>query len=316
MLYLTEEDVRELLPMAQALDAVRAVLSDSGAGRAPVLPRRRVRATGSVLAVMAAAWNPEGGRSLLGSKVYAAGRGGAHFHVLLWSGDDGQLLAMIEANRLGQVRTGAASGVATDVLARAESERLFVVGTGYQAETQIEAIAAVRPLARVEVYGRDPGRREAFAHTMSDRLGLDVRPAADPEQACGEADIVVTVTNAATPVVLGRWLRPGTHVNAAGSNRDDHAELDAEAVKQAAVVAVDDLAGARLEAGDLVLAAADGWSWDEAVALGDLLHGSHPGRPDGQAITLFESQGVASEDVAAAAYVYDRARREGRGRQV
>ena len=316
MLYLTEDDVHALLPMSAALEVVRSVLTDSGAGRAPVLPRRRVRASGAVLAVMAAAWNPEGGPSVLGSKVYAAGRAGAHFHVLLWRGEDGQPLAMIEANRLGQVRTGAATGVATDVLANRKSARLFVIGTGYQAETQVEAVAAVRALERVTVYGRDPSRREAFAARMAERLGLSVRPVEAPERAAAEADVVVTVTNAQEPVLLGRWLRPGTHVNAAGSNRDDHAEIDPEAVERAAVVAVDDLAGARLEAGDLVRAAAAGWSWDRAVALGDILRGTRPGRPDAAAITLFESQGIASEDVAAAAYVYAAARREGRGREI
>lgn len=316
MLYLTEADVRDLLPMPAALGVVRAVLSDSGAGRAPVLPRRRVRAAGAVLAVMAAAWNPEGGRSLLGAKVYSAGRNKARFHVLLWSGDDGEPLAMLEADRLGQVRTGAASGVATDVLARPDSRRLFVVGTGCQAETQIEAIAGVRRLERVEVYGRDAARREAFAGRMRERLGLQVAAVDEPEAATGRADVVVTVTNAAAPVVRGRWLRPGTHLNAAGSNRDDHAELDEEAVRRASVVAVDDLEGARLEAGDLVAAAAAGWSWQAAVPLGDILRGRAPGRADAAAITLFESQGIASEDVAAAAYVYDRALREGRGRPV
>lgn len=316
MLYLTEDDVRELLPMSAALSAVRTVLSDGGDGRAPVLPRRRVRATGAVLAVLAAAWNPAAGESLLGSKVYAAGRAGAHFHVLLWSGDDGRPLAMIEADRLGQVRTGAASGVATDALARPDSERLFVVGTGYQAETQIEAIAAVRELSRVEVFGRDRARREAFAAAMASRLGLDVVAANDPESAAARADIVVTITNAAAPVVLGRWLKPGTHVNAAGSNRSDHSEIDVEAVERSAVVAVDDLEGARLECGDLVAAAAAGWPWQEAAPVGEILCGRRPGRAAPGDITLFESQGIASEDIAVAAHVYAQAKAQGRGREI
>lgn len=302
--------------MAKAIEVVRAALSDGGRGRAPVLPRRRVRGEGAVLAVMAAAWNPDGGESLLGTKVYSAGRSGAHFHVLLWRGDDARPLAMLEADRLGQVRTGAASAVATDLLARPDSRRLFVIGTGYQAESQIEAIAHVRALERVEVYSRDGARREAFAARMSERLGLPVRAVAEAAAGARAADVVVTVTNAATPVLLGAWLAEGTHVNAAGSNRDDHAELDAEAVQRAALVTVDDVEGAHLEAGDLVAAARAGWPWERAVALGDVLAGRVPGRPDARAITLFESQGIASEDVAVAAFVYAEALRQGRGREI
>ncbi|MCL6594628.1 MAG: ornithine cyclodeaminase family protein [Firmicutes bacterium] len=316
MLYLTEAEVRELLPMERAIELVRAVLTDAGAGRAPVLPRRRVRAGGAVLAVMAAAWRPQEGRSLLGAKVYAASRGGAHFHVLLWDGDTGEPLALVEADRLGQVRTGAASAVATAAMARPESERLFVVGAGYQAETQVEAIARVLPLRRVEVYSRTPARREAFARAMAERLGLEVTAVADPEAAAARADVVVTVTDAADPVLLGRWLRPGCHVNAAGSNRAEHRELDAEAVLRADVVAVDDLEGARLEAGDLLAAERAGWSWERAVPLGEILRGSRPGRPGAEAVTLFESQGIASEDVATAAFVYRQALAAGRGRPV
>jgi len=316
MLYLTEDDVRELLPMDAALDLVRRVLTDAGAGRAPVLPRRRVRAEHAILAVMAAGWRPPGEESLLGAKVYAAGRQGAHFHVLLWSGETGEPLAMIEADRLGQVRTGAASGVATDAMARPDADRLLVLGAGYQAQTQVEAIARVRPLRRVDVWSRTPERRQAFARTMQARLGIDVVAVDDPATAAAAAGIIATITSAAEPVLLGGWLSPGTHVNAAGSNRDDHRELDTAAVRRSAVIAVDDMDGALMECGDLVGAAADGWAWQEAVPLGFILQGAVPGRPDADAVTLFESQGIASEDVAAASYVYARARSAGAGRQI
>lgn len=316
MLYLSEEQVADLFPMERAIDVVERVLTDAGRDRAPVLPRRRVRTDRAVLAVMAAAWRPEGGDSLLGAKVYAASAAGAHFHVLLWSGEDGRPLALLEADRLGQIRTGAASAVATRALARADSRRLLVVGSGYQARTQVEAIVRVAPITEVEVYSRSAERRSAFARAVSEDLGVRASATDDAAAAALRADIVVTITPAAEPVLLGRWLSPGTHVNAAGSNRMDHAEIDAEAVRRAAVVAVDDLEGARLESGDLVRAAGEGWSWDNAVALGDVLAGRRPGRPAADAITLFESQGVANEDLAAAAFVYEEALRLGVGRQV
>jgi alanine dehydrogenase len=316
VLYLTEAEVANLLPMDDAVRLVREVLRDAGDGRAPVVPRRRVRAAGAVLALMGAAWTPVAGESWLGVKVYAASRTGARFHVLLWDGESGEPLALIEADRLGQVRTGAASAVATEVMARPESERLLVIGSGYQAETQVEAIARVRRLSAVDVYSRTPERREAFARVVAERFGVAARAVDDPARAAAAADIVVTITSAASPVVAGAWLRPGTHVNAAGSNRSDHRELDGEAVRRAAVVAVDDLEGARLEAGDLVAAAAEGWSWQAAVSIGDILQGRTPGRPDAQAVTLFESQGIASEDVAVAAHVYRQALARGLGRRV
>ena len=316
MLYLTEQQVLDLFPVDRALDVVTAVLTDAGEDRAPVLPRRRVLAEHAVLAVMAAAWRPENGPSLLGAKVYAASAKGAHFHVLLWSGEDGTPLALIEGNYLGQIRTGAASAVATRAMARPDSRRLLVVGAGYQAQTQAEAISKVLRLERVDVYSRTAQRREEFALRMAPRLGCEVTPVDDVERAAREADVVVTITPAARPVLLGGWLRPGTHVNAAGSNRIDHAELDAEAVRRAAVVAVDDVEGAKAESGDLAAAAAEGWSWERVVPIGDILQGRVQGRPSDDAITLFESQGVASEDLAAAAFIYEQARKRGVGREV
>jgi alanine dehydrogenase len=316
MWYLTEEEVSQLLTVEEAIPLVRQVLEDAGHARVDVVPRRRARTSRSVLALMGAAWEPEGGRPLLGIKAYAASRQGTHFVVVVWDGETGRVEGIVEADRLGQVRTGAASAVATDALAREDSQRLLVIGAGYQARTQVEAIAHVRSLRLVQVYSRTKAHREAFAQEISRRLGISAQAVDDPAPAAQEADVVVTITTAATPVLLGRWLSPGVHVNAAGSNHPEHAEVDAEVLHRAQVVAVDHMEGARLEAGDLRLAEREGWSFSRAVELGDILAGRAPGRSTPKDITVFASQGIASEDLVVAAHVLRKAKEQGIGREI
>ena len=317
MLYLTETEVRALLPMERAIEQVYSVFRDAGAGRTEVLPRRRARTEHAVLSVMGAAWDRSTG-SLLGMKAYSASRKGAHFFVVVWDGESGAPEAILEAGALGQIRTGAASAVATDVLARTDAARLLVIGSGFQALTQVEAITRVRTLTRTDVYSRSSENREVFSAKLREEFGISATPI-DREhvpESAASADVIVTVTNAATPVLEGAWLRPGVHVNAAGSNVSTHRELDSAAVLRADVVAVDDLPGARLEAGDLIQAESDGFTFDRAVDLGAILAGKASGRGSSRDITLFESQGIASEDVAVVAWVVEEARRRGMGRDL
>jgi ornithine cyclodeaminase/alanine dehydrogenase-like protein (mu-crystallin family) len=300
-LYLTEADVAATLSMHDALRLLDAAARKIADGTAMNAPRQRVNSGAAVLQVLPAALD---GR--VGHKTYTVGPRGARFWVTLYS-PLGEMLALIEANGLGQTRTGAASGVATRSMARADARSLGVIGTGFQAHTQIEAICAVRPIDEIRVWGRDPQRLNAFCAQAAARLDRPADAAAGAREAVEGADVVVTMTSATTPVVSGTWLQAGTHVNAAGSNRAHAAEIDADTVRRAAVVAVEDVAQAKVEAGDLLAAEAAGaFHWAQAVRLADIVAGSVPGRSDDTQITLFESLGVGIWDIAVASHIYDR----------
>ncbi len=304
MIHIGERQVREILSMAEAVELVEEAFRRLADGRAENHPRRRVvMRNGTLLHYMAGGDNQDG---VVGTKVYATNRKvGARFVVLLFDAEAIELLAVIDANALGQIRTGAASGAATRHLARENASRLALFGSGFQAETQLEAVAAVRSLDSVAVYSRSAAKREKFAVRMSAKLDLDVRAVSSGEEALDGADIVTTVTNAREPVFPGDSLPAGTHVNAAGSNHAKRRELDAAAVKRCDIVAADSIEQAQMEAGDLIQAAAEGnFDWGRAVELSAVIAGSEPGRIAPQQITLFESQGLAIEDVAVARYVY------------
>jgi ornithine cyclodeaminase/alanine dehydrogenase-like protein (mu-crystallin family) len=254
---------------------------------------------------------------VMGLKAYATVRGRAKFVVLLFSAETATLLAVIEADRLGQMRTGAASGVATRHLARPEADRVGCYGTGWQARSQLEAVCAVRKVREVRVYGRDAGRRARFAEEMSAVLGLPVGPAEQPEAVARDASILITITSSRTPVLEGRWIAPGTHVNAAGSNALQRAELDVEAVRRAALIVTDSLEQAKVECGDLVAPLEQGVvRWEDVHELGEIVAGTRPGRQLPDEVTLFESQGVALEDVAVAVRVVARARERQMGQEI
>jgi alanine dehydrogenase len=309
-LYLTEEDVVATLTVRDALRLLDPAAHAQAEGRAENKPRQRVRAGQSVLQVLPAAYGDR-----LGHKSYlvAPKPRGARFLYLLFAAS-GEMLALFEADALGQIRTGAASGLATRFLAREDARTLGVIGTGWQAHTQIEAVCAVRPIERIRVFGRNPERRHAFCEERSAKLGIPVEPAGSAREAVSGADVVCTITNSMTPVLEGAWLTPGTHVNAAGSNRANAREIDVETVARAAVVAVEDLAQAKVESGDLLFAAESGrWSWDRAVLLSDVVAGKKSGRTADDEITLFESLGIGLWDLAVASHVYDACLASGRG---
>ena len=313
-LLLTEADVTALLPMPLALEAVEEAFRWQGEGKLTNRPRVRLPVPGGLLHVMPAAV-PEA--RVMGLKAYATVRGQAKFVVLLFSAETGALLAVIEADRLGQMRTGAASGVATRHLARPDADRVGCYGTGWQARSQLEAVCAVRRIREVRVYGRDPERRARFAEEMSGTLGVPVKAVERPEAVAHEASILITITGAKTPVLEGRWIVPGAHVNAAGSNALQRAELDVEAVRRASLVVTDSLEQARLECGDLVAPIEQGvLRWEDVYELGEVVAGKRPGRLRHDAVTLFESQGVAMEDVAVAARLVARARERQAGREI
>jgi ornithine cyclodeaminase/alanine dehydrogenase len=251
-----------------------------------------------------------------GLKAYA-GVKGAQFHSLLYSSLDGKLKAIIEADLLGQMRTGAASGVATKLLANADAHMLAVIGTGKQSRTQVAAVCAVRPITQVKVFSRTAEHREAYARSMEKELGVEVRPASSAQACVAEADVVVTITNSATPVCRSEWLAEGAHVNVAGANSHDRREVDAETVMRAAIKATDHLEQAKVEAGEFrELVAAGKLAWSAIRELGEFVTGKSAGRRSRSDLTLFKSLGIALEDVAFAELVYQRALAAGVGRPI
>ncbi|HKX29459.1 MAG TPA: ornithine cyclodeaminase family protein [Blastocatellia bacterium] len=318
MLYLTELDVTQLLTMEDALEAVETVFRLQAAGAATNEPRRRVRAEGAVLHVMSGAVAGFGQfKGLLGLKSYAVVRGAARFHVSLYDAESGELLALIEADKLGQMRTGAASGVATKFLARKEAKSVGLYGTGWQARSQLEAVCAVRRIEQVYVYSRSAENRERFCAEMRARLkGVEMIPVYQP-QAAAQAEILITMTSSREPVLHGEWLLPGAHINAAGSNSILRRELDDEVIKRASLVVADSVDQARIESGELVTAVEKGLLvWERVRELRHVVNGEVQGRVNNEDLTLFKSLGLAIEDVATAALLYRKARAQQVGKEV
>ena len=312
-LFLREQDVAALLTMDDALAAVEEAFRLQGLGKADNRPRQRPRLEQTMLQVMAAGLPGVG----FGLKAYTVASGGVRFVVLLWDEETGDLEAVIEAGHMGQMRTGAASGVATKFLARPDAATVGIFGSGTQAPAQLEAVCAVRPIERVRAYSPTPKHRERFAAEMAESLGVPVQAVGAPRDVVREADVVITITKASEPLFDGDWLAPGAHVNAAGSNRAGAREIDARTVERADVITIDDRAQGRVEAGDLLAAERQGvLAWDQVVELGRVVAGQHPGRRSGDAITLFESMGVAIEDVAVARRVYEKALASGLGEEL
>lgn len=312
-LFLTEEEIDGLLDFPSVIEGVEGILAAQAGGEATNRARRRVALpTGSLNVMFAAA--PTLG--LTGLKAYTATKGGARFYAMVFSAETGELLSVMQAARLGSIRTGAASAVATKHLAREDASTLGIYGAGGQAETQLEAIAAVRELSRVIVHSRREESRKAFAEKMGEKLGMEIETTHAPEEPAAQ-DIVVTITSAREPVLLGEWLKDGAHVNAAGVNMLSKAEIDREVVRKARFVCVDSREEIGLEAGNLQPALDTGALIPEAVReLGEVVAGQVEGRTSPEDITLFSSQGIALEDLAAARLAYDRAKERGVGREV
>jgi ornithine cyclodeaminase/alanine dehydrogenase-like protein (mu-crystallin family) len=311
-LLLTESDVRKILTMEMALRAVEDSFKDLGDGTALLHPRRRLHVPGgSYLHYMAAADTRNG---YMGMKIYTSSKTGLRFLVPLFHSVTGDLLALVEADYLGQVRTGAASGVATRLLSRKDSHTVGLIGTGSQAHTQLQSIVQVRKIDRIRVYGRNAEKRAAFAQEASAAVKVKVEGVGSGEEAVRDADIIVTSTTASEPVLEGKWLRPGVHINAIGANFPQKRELDADAVGKATVIAVDSCEQSKMEAGDLIQAFGnDASRWDAVKELAQIAVGKAPGRVRPEDITLFKSNGIAAEDIATAGKIYERAKEMGIG---
>lgn len=310
-LYLREEEVGQLVTVPETIDVLDQVFRDQAAGGAINNPRNRLRMPGSTLHFMAGAVP-----GYFGYKMYTSAAGKLQFFFFLFS-ENTDLVAMMEASTLGQIRTGAASGLATRIMANPDATEAVLFGVGWQAQSQLLAIDAVRNLKRVWLVNRDPKRREAFIQKMQPLVKAKLEPAVSPEAAVGSSQIVTTITSAREPVVLGRWLQPGVHINAAGGNLLLRREIDDDAVLRANRVVVDSIEQSKLEAGEFVGVIESGRRhWDDFIEMRDVVAGFKPGRANSGDITLFKSLGLAIEDVAIARLVYERAVKQGMGQRV
>jgi alanine dehydrogenase len=312
-LYLSEADVVRLVTVKDAIAALELLFETWSDPTTVNLPRQRAPVGNGAFNLMGAAW---GSLEIFGLKAYYGAAGG-RFHVLLYSSRDGSLKAMIEADHLGRIRTGAASGLATKFLANPDARALAVIGAGRQAFTQVAAVCAVRKIDTVYVSTRTPEHRETFAKEIERKLRIAAEPAPSAEAAVSDADVVITITKSAEPVLRANWLKSGVHVNAAGANAASRREVDAETVLRATVRATDYLAQAQVEAGEYRdLVAAGRLKWQDVVELGDILTEKVPGRRGPADITLFKSLGIALEDIAFADLIVRRAIECGVGKRM
>ena len=307
-LYLTEQDVAELLTPAEAVEAIEASFRRLAVGSVENRPRYRLGLEEGALAVMAAADLELG---YAGAKVYAGFREGARFAVLLFRSDSPELVAVLEADKLGQLRTGAASGVAARYLAAEGATSLGVIGCGWQAESQVACIRAALPqLERIVVYCRTEERLRAFCEEHGAEPG-------EGHQDPAACDVVVTATTSRDPVLRGEWLQAGALVCAVGANDGRRRELDNVVLERSAFVCCDSLDDAKLESADLIEPVESGvLDWLEVHELQEVVAGEVAGRQSRDDIVVFKSNGLAAWDVAVAAATVERARVAGVGREV
>jgi ornithine cyclodeaminase/alanine dehydrogenase-like protein (mu-crystallin family) len=304
-IYIKEADVAEFLDMPSCLQALRDIFAAEAKGQANTVPRTRWPFGPVRLNVM-------GGGERPSKRFNVKSYGGGAFHVLLYAEDKG-LLAVIEANTLGQIRTGAASGIATEKMAKPGAGKVGLIGAGRQARTQVLALKAVGMLSELAVYARNRENLVAFCFNLAEELGgAQVRAAESAEDAVRGADIVVTATGSSEPVLKHAWLSPGAHVNAMGANAANRREIDEDCVLKASLVVTDHIEQAKTEAAEFIdLAKAGRFDWSKVRTLQEIVAGPRIAR-EPNAITLFKSLGVGLEDVAAASVVYDRAVASGR----
>ena len=309
-LYLSEDDVREVMDMETAIRVMEEAFQQWAHQKAVNRPRVRVHIPGVMLHTMCAGAEYLG---LVGFKAYTTVRNQVRFHVVLYD-TSGEMRAWIAADALGQLRTGAASGVATEYMARPESKIVGLFGSGKQARTQLQAVCTVRRIERVDVFSPRPEHREQFAEEMSELCGTEVVAVHSPEEAAAEKDILITATTSGTPVFDGSVMDDGTHLNVVGSNFLSKSEVDLTTLRRIDHFVCDSVEQCRQEAGELARAVAEGiQDWSSMHNLADVVAGRQTGRATPQDNTLFKSVGLALEDVALAAEVLQRAAEAGAG---
>ena len=303
--YVNEQEVGELLTIADAIPCVEQAFRDLAAGLAFDTPRQRTMTPNGHLHILQAASTR---LDLIGFKAYFPGRDARTFLLHLIDLEHGHLRGIIEADELGIRRTAAATAVAVQALSRQDASVIACFGSGRHAIAQLAAVAAVRRLKAVRIIGRTPARLDRFKADIATRFGLDAQIVQTAAEALDGADIVNIVTRSDMPLFDGRLLQKGQHINAVGSNALTRRELDLAAIKACDVIVVDSVEVAQREAGDLLPAIETGLlHWRNLADLGAVLTGERPGRTTREQITLFESQGMGLLDLYAGDQVITRA---------
>ena len=300
-LLLGDKEVNQVMGMRECVQLMDDAFQQAGRGLTWNRPRSRIRLPRGFHHLMAAAVLDS---NVFGLKTYTSFRAGTRFLTLLYDSGTGDLLAMVQGGRCSQLRTGAVSAVATEYMARDSAATVGIIGTGFQGRSQLEGVCEGRDIRSAKVYDRVPEASKKFSEEMSRSLGIEVTPTESAQECVQASDVVITMTTSREPVLLGDWLEPGMHINAAGSNHWIRREVDDNVVRRADAVVVDSLPDAQVEAGDLLYPIERGsLRWDQIHELASVVVGRVQGRTSEEDITLFESQGIAVSDVAAAAFV-------------
>jgi alanine dehydrogenase len=315
-LLIDEGCIKQLVTMDDALLVVEEVFREQAAGGVINVPRVRAPVKGGILRITAGVLSYCGYYGVKMSSTAVFGRDAGRMFCLFRE-ESGELAAIVQVFAMGALRTGAASGVATKFLANEGAAVLGVLGSGRQARTQVEAVCKVRAIREVRVYSPNAAHREVFCLDMGKYHKNKYVPVATAEEAVRDADVIVSATTSEQPVVLGRWLKPGVHINAIGANYEHRRELDRDAVRAATFICADDVEQVRYESTDLAAPVKAGdLSWDRVRGLSEVVAGRLRGRAAPEDITLFKSLGVAIEDVALAVRAYEKALAKGVGREL
>ncbi len=313
-LLLGDQEVEQVMNMQECVQVMDDAFQQAGRGQTWNRPRSRIRMPRGFHHLMAAAVLDS---KVFGLKTYTSFRAGTRFLTILYDSETGDLLALIQGSRCSQLRTGAVSAVATRYMARQDAATVGIIGTGFQGRTQLQGVCAVRDIRSVKAYDRVAESCQTFATDMSQSLGVEVTAVESAQECVQGSDIVITMTTTREPILLGEWLEPGMHINAAGSNHWIRREVDDDVIKRADVIVVDSVPDAQVEAGDLLYPIERGIiRWDQVHELAAVVAGRVPGRTSDEAVTLFESQGIAISDIAAAGYVYQKAKERGLGTEL
>ena len=307
-LFLGEDEVRGLVSVSETVGVLEETFLAQSSGEATAHPRHRLASRGAFLHMLAGA-----GSGYFGYKAYTTGGGSGRFLFFLFDASSAGLVSVMEAEWLGQIRTGAATGLATRLLASEDVKVATLFGAGFQAESQLLGMASVRSLDRIWVVNRSRRRAVEFIERMSPHVAGELLVADSAEEAVRASRLVTTITASREPVLLGGWIEDGTHVNAAGGNMMLRREVDTATVLRADRIVVDSIEQARVECGEFVSAFTVGRRhWDEVVELKDAV--ANPVVRGPADVTLFKSLGIGLEDVALGAVVYERAKARGVGR--
>ncbi len=314
VLFLGEEEVEQLLSMDNAVKVLEETFRQQGLGNIINHPRLRIRTEKSMLHFLAGAV-PH--MKLMGYKAYTSYKGGIKFRVFLHIIETGELVSIMDGNFMGMIRTGAATGVATRYMSRTNSDIVGIFGTGWQARGQLLGVRAVRKVKKIKAYSRNDEKKKAFCDEMEKLLQIETIPVEKPEDVVSGTDILITSTTSVEPVFKGEWLQSGIHINAIGGNFLFKREIDEVAVQRSNVIVIESKEQSKIEAGEFLLLIEKGrLQWDQVHELGEVVAGEVKGRKKDEEITLFKSLGIAIEDIAIAAHVYELAKAKDVGQKL